>query len=959
MRKLSIITPPQWLTVAACTLMMSGAMLTTSCKDEVLTGQPEWLGNSIYDRLAEEGNYTTVMKLIDDLGQHEVLAHTGSKTLFAADDSAYGVWFRNNAWGVRNYDQLSLAQKKLLLKNAMINNAYLIELMANEKAKSANSTPLEGRSMRRETAVSIYDSVYIMQPSEFPQVESWDELRKRNKPIPILCDITEPPMIHFLPAFMSYNKITDEDLAILTNQQAKSTAEAWVNGKRVSERDITCKNGYIQKVDGVVESAQNMARIMHQHPNMSLYTRLLDRFSVPVPDVDEKGGFGSFSSEYNRLYNREDTVYVLAYYANRFANNRILSDAQKNNESGGQLIFDPGWNQYVDSKLDITLHNDAGVMIVPSNEAMDRFWNNEGRALQEEFGTWDNVNMKVLSVLVRNHQLSSITAAVPSKFHTVLNDAFEPLGITKEDIDSCFVGCNGVVYLTNKVFMPVEFVSVLSPASFHNQTMSIIYWALTGAENYYNIVYKDNGYIDHVETYPFNFKPYLLSMSSRYALMLPTNEALQTYIDPATYGGESMRIGEEGDTTTLKQVNAISWEYDTSKPQNQWVQGKPRPVVVDEDGSLTPASTTAQRALNSDKVSNIYENLINQLIIVIPDSMKQKTIDDYLNEGYPYFVTKGGSMVRVSRGENGKLAFEGGWQMDGNGRPVEVSEVYNEDNGVSYQLEETLPLPTMKSLLMVLKSHDEYSAFLHLANNDLTTLFSNKISYGSKDDEKFVAGNTKQNNYNFSLFDNYNYTVYVPSTGSIEKMQEDGLLPSFDAVDAAWNLKKEDDFDSLLIAERLTTSNFSELSANDLTKYRKRAKELVQNLLRDFVRYHVQDHSVAIGLASDRNRGEFETMKRNPISKRFYTLKVNFDNQQITVIDETGKDHHVTTTPGLYNNVVREYWFKGNLQTRPAEALQKMVSDAVVHLIDSPLQYEEMRPWREVVLETLEAEFKK
>jgi len=36
-----------------------------------------------------------------------------------------------------------------------------------------------------------------------------------------------------------------------------------------------------------------------------------------------------------------------------------------------------------------------------------------------------------------------------------------------------------------------------------------------------------------------------------------------------------------------------------------------------------------------------------------------------------------------------------------------------------------------------------------------------------------------------------------------------------------------------------------------------------------------------------------------------------------------------------------------------------MVSDAVVHLIDSPLKYQEMRPWRQVVLETLEAEYKK
>ena len=949
MRRHSIIKPAQRLTTAACTLMMAGAMLTTSCKDDVLTGQPEWLGNSIYERLQDEGNYTTVMRLIDDLGQHEVLAHTGSKTLFAADDSAYSVWFRNNNWGVKSYEQLSLAQKKLLLKNAMINNAYLIELMSNEKAKSDNSTPLEGRAMRRETAVSIYDSVYIMPPSKFPNVKTWDELRKRNKPIPIMCDITEPPMIHFLPSFMHYNNITDEDLDILTNHQAKSTAEAWVNGKRVSVRDITCKNGYIQKVDGVVESAQNMAQIMHQHPNMSVYTSVVDRFSVPVPDLDDKGGFGTYSSEYNRLYNREDTVYVLAYYANRFANTKILTDTQNKNDCGGLLVFDPGWNQYVDSKLDVTLHNDAGVMIVPSNDAMEHFWNNEGRALQDEFGSWDNVNMKVLTSLVRNHQLSSITASVPSKFHTVLNDAFESLGITKNDIDSCFIGCNGVVYLTNKVFMPAEFISVLAPASFHNQSMSLIYWALTGAEQYYKITYNNSGQISSVDTYPFNFKPYLLSMSSHYAMLLPTNAAMQTYIDPVSYGGESMRIGEEGDTTVLMKVNAMSWEYDTSKPQNEWGQARPRPVVVEKDGTLTVDGTATQQPVTAARVRNMLENLINQLIIVIPDSAKQKTLDDYLNEGYPYFLTKGGSMVRVSRGENGHLSFEGGWQMEGNGKPVVVSEEYQEDNGVSYQLEETLPLPTTKSLSMTLKAHDEYSAFFHLANNDLTSLFSKTIKAGGS--ETFTAGSSKQNNVNLTLFDNYNYTVYVPTNSSIDKLQQEGKLPTFETIDASWDEKKSRDFDQLLLDEHLQIEGYDQLAGPVKTKYRKMAKELVQNVIRDFIRYHVQDHSIAVGLASDRYNGQFETMKRNPVNNRFFTLGVNFDNQQITVTDELGQRHRVITTPGLYNNIVREYWIKNNLQ--------RMVSDAVVHLIDGPLMYQELRPWREVVLEALEAEFLK
>ena len=151
--------------VTACCLLM-GTWTVQSCKDDyTLTGQPSWLGNSIYERLQEDGNYTTLLRLVDDLEQTEVLSHTGSKTLFAANDSAFQAWFGNNPWGVKEYSKLSKAQKKMLLNNTMINNAYLIELLSNV----SGTPPLEGMCMRRETATTIYDSVEIMSPAKMPQ----------------------------------------------------------------------------------------------------------------------------------------------------------------------------------------------------------------------------------------------------------------------------------------------------------------------------------------------------------------------------------------------------------------------------------------------------------------------------------------------------------------------------------------------------------------------------------------------------------------------------------------------------------------------------------------------------------------------------------------------------------------------------------------------------------------------
>ena len=252
MKRKTIVMHGRRATKVALALLI-GASVMQSCKDDdlILTGQPEWLGNSIYERLQEEGNYKYTLRLIDDLGEKEVLSHTGSRTLFAASDSSYEVWFKKNTWGVRSYDDLKISQKKLLLKNSMINNAYLLELMSNKKADGDAATPEWGRTMRRETSSSYFDSVYVMPVSEMPQTKYWEQFRQRGHSMPILRDATEAPMIHFLPAYLQYNKITAEDLKVLTNGRATSINEAWVNGVKVKnsgdanykkiDYDVTCK----------------------------------------------------------------------------------------------------------------------------------------------------------------------------------------------------------------------------------------------------------------------------------------------------------------------------------------------------------------------------------------------------------------------------------------------------------------------------------------------------------------------------------------------------------------------------------------------------------------------------------------------------------------------------------------------------------------------------------------------
>ena len=922
MKQGQIVRQGRRVALLTCGLLVSVWALQ-SCKDDdiLLTGQPDWLGNSIYERLEEEGNYTITLRLIDELNQKEVLSHSGSKTLFAADDAAYAEWFQNNSWGVRSYDQLSKAQKRLLLNNAMVNNAYLIELMSNAKSEGDAGAPDEGRTMRRETATSVYDSVYIMPPSAMPNTDSWASFKQRGKSIPVMKDATPAPMIHFLPAYMSYNSISNEDLAILSNHQSDNIADAWVNGKKVIERDITCKNGYIQKVSGVIESSPNMADVIHQHSEMSKWAELIDRFSAPYY-------YPAGTREYNRIYNNEDSVYVLRYFSQRSYNPNVSgNDAVGENAvypngdpvKESLLRFDPGWNQYIDADQMNDMHNDAGAMIVPTNDALEAWWNDGGKELKDEYHYIDSLPANTLATLINVNMLSTFSETVPTKFQHVLNDAKEPLGIEKGDVVACYMACNGVVYVVNKVFAPAEFQSVLFPATAHKQTMSVIYWALTGAENDKNFT-------------AFNFQPYLLSMDSKYALLLPTNNAMMTFIDPKTYGQvQGVKDVEGNDSLQVEIPDVLEFYYDITKGKTTRVQCRRYKGTVDADGNIVKGDLYPA-AVAANIVNPLLETMIDGMIIVLPD--KSKTLEDYVAAGYNFFKTKGGGLLRVTKGANDNLAFEGGWQIEHGDRKIPAEQSYNKINGISYQLEEMVPMPSQKSFYYILQEHPEYQVFLELLENDYCDLLSPTLGKNGK----YKAGLEAINNKNMRLFDNYNYTAYIPTNASLRKLQNDGILPQTNELEMGDD--NDEVLDSICRAEGWYAYGSSESTV------RENVKTIIKTIITDFLRYHFQDHSVALGMpVAPGSDNKYESMRRNTQTGRFSPLMAVSEPNQLTVTDDMGNVRHVVTTPGLYNNLCREYWFDG--------ARLFMNSDVVVHQIDGPLFYESLKPWRQIVKEAL------
>ena len=206
----------------------------------------------------------------------------------------------------------------------------------------------------------------------------------------------------------------------------------------------------------------------------------------------------------------------------------------------------------------------------------------------------------------------------------------------------------------------------------------------------------------------------------------------------------------------------------------------------------------------------------------------------------------------------------------------------------------------------------------------------------------------------------------MPTNEAIEQLQAEKILPTDEELDRGdFDTKTKNDpkVDSICIAEGWYPDGATEAKKADI---RAKVVETLTTIMSDFIRYHVQDHSVAIGMVPDvevddngnvshyKSHTSFESMKRDLETGRFIPLEIDYSNTSMTVKDKMGVTHHVVTNNNLYNLQCREYWFEG--KNSEVNASLFMASDVVVHQIDGVLMSGAKKPWRDIVKEALGVE---
>lgn len=833
---------------------------------------PEWLGTSIYETLKEgfkndstgqEYSFNTFVRLIEDLDQVNILAKTGSKTLFVADDKAFERFFADcpfftaNGQKVTSYDQLSDAQKTMILNGSMLNNVYQVAMLSSSPSGDNNTPPLVGTCMRRVSASTVLDTIPVLSASKFPKYNKyWDRLRAKNagRSIVLLQDGTNKPIIFFVNKFLTSNKIDNDDYDFLfrlgryskVGKPAHKPGDASVNGTSIAWPNKKCFNGFLHVMEDVVYLLPNMADYIATNPNSQIYSAILDRFSVPTYSRGDRGdrdenirmllnaGLIKSPALEQAMSGNGDSVFVKKYLSDRAGvNQNNFTSVTQNLDGlkGGKsemLRFDPGWNSYLAStsgaNADISLQGDMGLMLVPLDSALMQWWLDEsqvGARLRATFGLKKDmpaasmtkedviddmagIPMSVIVELVNNNMQYSLVSSVPSKFPSVLNDAQDPFFEDKSraeaenTIDDVVMCCNGAVYFTSTVYVPTTYRSVAYPVIV-NEKLKIIDWAIREDEK-------------------LAYKAYLNSMVAEYSFFVPSIDTIgiglpefknkMVWIDPASFYLKAQGIGN---------LKAIAMRYGKLDPTDDKEDNKIICDIYDYDettGSFTDFGMQLVPAKNAgtngNEENNAFKFVRNRMLdimdyhIVIGDVESPTTQDP---NGYSYFRTKGRGTIRFKGvadpvNDYEDMIVQGGWQIENEGlgdaieRPVKVIQRVDLSKKTSLTPGNGRTYIIDRPLQPSRKSvYDIVSDSVNYP--EFKTFFQLMQSVG-------VFATTSNNNFIgskqcVSSFNTYHYTVYVPTSESLKPLYQSKLLltaKQLDSIKTAYNTNIVEDIKS-------------------------------------------------------------------------------------------------------------------------------------------------------------------
>ena len=924
----------------------------------------------------------------------------------------------SNPWhNATSYENLSVSQKKLLIHTSMLNNAIVMENL------SASSSDISSRGdfMRRYTDVEATDSITFLDGNSLPysynvgnnENDHWHRFRSDygGKGLYMVNDSTLSMMIHFTTEHMTKNNVTDDDFAKFIGTP-RVTSDVHIYDAKLLAKDEVAENGYLNKTEKVLIPLPNMAEAIRTSGKTNIFSHMLDRWSAPFYNDGVTRAYQNILA--SRGIKQGDPQYVDSIFSKRyfssysFKNKALNHDPVTGQTIGsadmGILKFDPGWNalvsndNYWSNNQTTAPQYDMAAMFVPTDEALWKYfqqgeggwqliktyYKKEGTpeeipysaptTLDELYQQIDQIPMGTLQSLIDVNMQRSFVASVPSKLTRLRDDAQEQMfdSLDINHITGSILANNGVIYLTDAVFGPTDYTSVTAPAyiSLTNQVMK---YAI-----YNGIGYKDGkDKFNHTDQMGLNYYAYLKAMQSRFAFFMPSDTAMYYYYDPVSFKSTKPRIIH----LYYKGVTESGSIIDFPIKYNLYAYDPAKGEIGE-----TYMEGNKKETLDNSEIVNRLKDILESHTVVL------NGIDE-INSGIDeYYLAKNGAGIKVTRGTNDKgeqvvVSVKGGFQIENEEKGItgavtaannnaytgilgiqknNVTDWHDVKNGYTYILDSPM-VPASRSVYSIFNSDDTmYGDFNELCDIDGDVMYGCGLITGKdqatrqKELKKYsIFIDDNGLDYNVQFFNNYRYTVFVPTNAALAEAHSKGLptwdeiradykemKPIIDECNKLWDIIKASKNPDPVIKQRY--DEIWPTAHNDSLILQAKCTYLI-----NFIRYHFADNSVFVD-KSTMDSNELVTASYDNHKGLFMKLNVRrpssdvLEVQDYSITDSQGNSKaNWVTVGGKYNVMTRDF----QCSSKPNGTTMNKItingsSFAVIHQIPSVLNHTELKNGR-------------
>lgn len=428
-------------TSLCCFLLLIGMLSGCKKKDfDTFYERPQGLGDPIYQQLQSRGNFKHLTAVIDKAGYKDILAKTGWWTMFAPNDAAFELFFKEQ--GIEGVNGITDSMAVSIVKYALVYNAYRKDQLSTYQVASGQEAGF-GQAFKRKTA--YYDWVQQKGDAAHSKVIATNRNVRSINGVDVSNymdgDNNNKYLPYFTDQFLSTNGLDQNDYKAFYPNSTFSGFN--VGAAAVINKDIAAENGMIHEVDRVTLPLKSIDQYISTNANYSEFKSLLDSLKFYA------------SSAYLTHRNfvttgQTDSVYIKGY------NGQLAFSI--NNENYQQ----PGLTSYFANES----QKSSWTIMAPTNEAFRAY----RKKILAKYGNsfFKTAPRSIVIDFINSHMWP--TALWPSRFTQQENYTEENTTLNIENAIDKQILSNAVFYGVNQahsanVFRTVYGVPYLDPAT--------------------------------------------------------------------------------------------------------------------------------------------------------------------------------------------------------------------------------------------------------------------------------------------------------------------------------------------------------------------------------------------------------------------------------------------------------------------------------------------------------------